>query len=105
MIQNKIEFDRDEVYNHYIQNFSDELNNDEINDYIDKIEFIYESSKIKDFNFLKNQDLLEIDDMYDTLNKNKIEILSTIDELNQYLNGYVTKNSLKTTLKELINKI
>lgn len=38
-------------------------------------------------------------------NKNKIEILSTIDELNQYLNGYVTKNSLKTTLKELINKI
>ena len=105
MIQNKIEFDRDEVYNHYILNFSDELNNDEINDYIDKIEFIYESSKIKDFNFLKNQDLLEIDDMYDTLNKNKIEILSTIDELNQYLNGYVTKNSLKTTLKELINKI
>ena len=105
MIQNKIEFDRDEVYNHYIQNFSDELDNDEINDYIDKIEFIYKSSKIKDFNFLKNQDLLEIDDMYDTLNKNKIEILSTIDELNQYLNGYVTKNSLKTTLKELINKI
>ena len=105
MIQNKIEFDRDEVYNHYTQNFSDELNNDEINDYIDKIEFIYKSSKIKDFNFLKNQDLLEIDDMYDTLNKNKIEILSTIDELNQYLNGYVTKNSLKTTLKELINKI
>ena len=37
----KVKFDRDEVYNHYIQNFSDELNNDEINDYIDKIEFLY----------------------------------------------------------------
>ena len=24
----KIKFDRDEVYNHYIQNFSDELNNE-----------------------------------------------------------------------------
>jgi len=35
----------------------------------------------------------------------KIEILSTIDELNQYLNGNVTKNSLKTTLQELIDKL
>ena len=64
MIQNKIEFDRDEVYNHYIQNFSDELDNDEINDYIDKIEFLYNEYNYEDFNFLKNQDLLEIDDMW-----------------------------------------
>ena len=64
MIQNKIEFDRDEVYNYYIQNFSDELNNDEINDYIDKIEFLYSENDYEDFNFLKNQDLLEIDDMW-----------------------------------------
>ncbi len=31
----------------------------------------------------------------------RIQILSTIDELNQYLNGYVTKTSLQITLKEL----
>jgi hypothetical protein len=31
----------------------------------------------------------------------KIEILSTIDELNQYLNGYVTKSSIVETLTKL----
>ena len=72
MIQNKIEFDRDEVYNHYIQNFSDELDNDEINDYIDKIEFLYNENDYEDFNFLKNQDLLEIDDIWSNYwNNNK----------------------------------
>jgi len=35
----------------------------------------------------------------------KIEILATIDELNQYLNGNVTKTSLQITLDELINKL
>jgi len=38
-------------------------------------------------------------------NKLQIEILSTIDELNQYLNGNVTKSSLQITLDELINKL
>ncbi len=38
-------------------------------------------------------------------NNIKIEILSTIDELNQYLNGNVTKSSLQITLDELINKL
>ena len=37
--------------------------------------------------------------------KTKIEILTTIDELNQYLNGNVTKSSLQITLDELINKL
>ncbi len=37
--------------------------------------------------------------------KIKIEILATIDELNQYLNGNVTKTSLQITLEELINKL
>ena len=37
--------------------------------------------------------------------KTRIEILSTIDELNQYLNGNVTKSSLQITLDELINKL
>ena len=37
--------------------------------------------------------------------KTRIEILSTIDELNQYLNGNVTKTSLQITLDELINKL
>jgi hypothetical protein len=30
----------------------------------------------------------------------RIEILSTIDELNQYLNGNVTADSLRDTLEE-----
>ena len=38
-------------------------------------------------------------------NNTKIEILATIDELNQYLNGFVTKSSLQITLDELINKL
>jgi hypothetical protein len=37
--------------------------------------------------------------------KTRIEILSTIDELNQYLNGFITKTSLQITLDELINKL
>ena len=56
-------FDRDEIYNHYIQNYSDELNNDEINDYIDKIELIHKNTD-NDIEFLKNQDIMEIDDIY-----------------------------------------
>lgn len=35
----------------------------------------------------------------------RLEILSTIDELQQYLNGNVTKTSLQITLDELINKL
>ena len=35
----------------------------------------------------------------------KSEILSTIDELNQYLNGHVTKASLIETLDELKQKL
>ena len=33
------------------------------------------------------------------------EILATIDELNQYLLGNVTKSSLQVTLDELINNL
>jgi len=33
------------------------------------------------------------------------QIIATIDELNQYLNGNVTKTSLQITLDELINKL
>ena len=35
----------------------------------------------------------------------KIEIIATIDELQQYLNGNVTKTSLQITLDELTNKL
>jgi len=35
----------------------------------------------------------------------KIEIIATIDELQQYLNGNVTKTSLQITLDELMNKL
>ena len=33
------------------------------------------------------------------------QIIATIDELNQYLNGNVTKTSMQITLDELINKL
>ena len=59
----KVKFDRDEVYNDWIQTHND-LTHDEINDYIDKIEFLYKENDDEDFNFLKNQDLLEIDEMW-----------------------------------------
>ena len=35
----------------------------------------------------------------------RTEILATIDDLNQYLNGYVTDEALTDTLKELLNKL
>ena len=62
-MKTKKEFDRDEIYNHYIQNYSDELDNNEINEYIDKIELIHEHTD-NDIEFLKNQDIMEIDDIY-----------------------------------------
>ena len=37
--------------------------------------------------------------------KTRAEIIAAIDELNQYLNGNVTKTSLQITLDELINKL
>ena len=33
------------------------------------------------------------------------EIIATIDELNQYLEGNVTKSSLQITLSDLVNKL
>ncbi len=35
----------------------------------------------------------------------RTEILATIDELNQYLNGNVTDEGLADALKELLNKL
>lgn len=35
----------------------------------------------------------------------KREILATIDELNQYMNGNVTKTALQTALADLIEKL
>lgn len=35
----------------------------------------------------------------------KIEVLSTIDDLNQYLNGNVTKEGVKEVLKDLLNNL
>ena len=59
----KVKFDRDEVYNDWIQNH-DDLSHDEISDYIEKIKFLYEESNDKDFKFFQNQDPMEIDDMW-----------------------------------------
>ena len=37
--------------------------------------------------------------------QNNIELIATIDEINQYRLGHVTKESLKITLKELLEKL
>ena len=58
----KNKFDRDEIYNEWIQQH-DDLTHDEITDYIEKIKLIYENTD-NDIDFLKNQDPLEIDDIY-----------------------------------------
>ena len=58
----KNKFDRDEIYNEWIQQH-DDLTHDEISDYIEKIKLIYENTD-NDIDFLKNQDPLEIDDIY-----------------------------------------
>ena len=54
---------------------------------------------------LKITNLINIITMQNINNNTKIEIISAIDELNQYLNGNVTKTSLQITLDELINKL
>ena len=38
-------------------------------------------------------------------NEQRIEVIAAIDELQQYLNGNVTKTSIQITLDELINKL
>ena len=38
-------------------------------------------------------------------NKTRINVLATIDELNQYLNGNVTKTGLQIALSDLIEKL
>ena len=35
----------------------------------------------------------------------RIELLATIDDINQYIKGNVTKTGLQITLSELINKL
>ena len=58
----KNKFDRDEIYNEWIQQH-DDFTHDEISDYIEKIKLIYENTD-NDIDFLKNQDPMEIDDIY-----------------------------------------
>ena len=53
--------------------------------------------------YVSNEAYINLITMLNT--KTKIQILSTIDELNQYLNGNVTKTSLQITLDELISKL
>lgn len=66
---------REDIYNDFIQEHS-HLSNDDISDLVD----------------------IEI-------NRVNTEVTSTIDDLNQYLNGNVSKNGIKETLQTLINKL
>lgn len=59
--------DRDEVYNSLIQIYNDESHYD-ITDRLDLIEYIMENDD-RELSFLINQDLVELEDMKETLQK------------------------------------
>ena len=59
--------DRDEVYNSLIQIYNDESQYD-ITDRLDLIEYIMENDN-RELSFLINQDLVELEDMKETLQK------------------------------------
>jgi hypothetical protein len=59
--------DRDEVYNSLIQIYNDESHYD-ITDRLDLIEYIMENDD-RELSFLINQDLVELEDIKETLQK------------------------------------
>ena len=60
-------YDRDEVYNTLIQIYNDE-SYDEIIERLDLIEYIKENDD-RELSFLINQDIIELEDMKETLQK------------------------------------
>ena len=60
-------YDRDEVYNTLIQIYNDE-SYDEIIERLDLIEYIKENDD-RELSFLINQDIVELEDMKETLQK------------------------------------
>ncbi len=60
-----MEFDRDEVYNTLTQIYNDETH-DEIIERLDLIEFINEKRN-SSLSFLINQDIMELEDIQETL--------------------------------------
>ena len=60
-------YDRDEVYNSLIQIYDDE-SQDDITDRLDLIEYIMENDD-RELSFLINQDLVELEDIKETLQK------------------------------------
>jgi hypothetical protein len=60
-----MEFDRDEVYNNLTQIYNDETH-DEIIERLDLIEFINEKRN-SSLSFLINQDIMELEDIQETL--------------------------------------
>ena len=62
-----MKFDRDEVYNTLTQIYNDE-SHDEIIERLDLIEYIKENDD-RELSFLINQDIVELEDMKETLQK------------------------------------
>jgi len=61
-------YDRDEVYNTLIQIYNDE-SHDNITDRLDLIEYIKEKDWDRELSFLINQDIVELEDIKETLQK------------------------------------
>ena len=58
---------------------------------------------IQEYSHLSQNDISDLVNI--ELNRVNTEVTSTIDDLNQYLNGNVSKNGIKETLYTLINKL
>jgi hypothetical protein len=89
-----IEFDRDELYNDFIQTYSDE-SHEEIIERIDLIEFILKYDTTRDLNFLKSQDLEELIDIKETTRQSYLKIEPKVKSVDDFdLDTYIDFNKI-----------
>ena len=89
-----IEFDRDELYNDFIQTYSDE-SHEEIIERIDLIEFILKYDTTRDLNFLKSQDLEELIDIKETTRESYLKIEPKVKSVDDFdLDTYIDFNKI-----------
>ena len=89
-----IEFDRDELYNDFIQTYSDE-SHEEIIERIDLIEFILKYDTTRDLNFLKSQDLEELIDIKETTRNMYLKIEPKVKSVDDFdLDTYIDFNKI-----------
>lgn len=87
-------YDRDEVYNSLIQIYNDESHYD-ITNRLDLIEFILKYDPTRDLNFLKSQDLVELEDIKETTRQNYLKIKPKAKSADDFdLDTYIDFNKI-----------